>query len=251
MSIRKRSVKAHVIDIETRRQELLRTCNLIDSDEEKNQSHLHFQRFCEILYDHEESKDETSFNEGDISEELVRVALNMINISYRIKILKILMVYWNKQQIVNVNLYQETKKEIIDLLPLEECHSIFKMSENFISSNCNRKFFELIFLLKENRLKKFEFELEDFIEAHKEYYGEYWKFAMKSDARLLFLTADKLLLNKTYEFIFQKLSFIEMNSTILTEFEETLDFFLIFKDNLSEAEKEFLVSDKINFLTPI
>ena len=122
--------------------------------------------------------------------------------------------------------------------------SIFKVSENLITNNCNRMYFELIFLLKESRLKQFEFKFEEFIQMHKKNYGEYWKHAMKSDARIIHQTAETRQYYKTIEFIFQKCSFIELNCSILTEFEE-LSEFSIFKDTLNKKQKEFVVNLKI------
>lgn len=229
------------IAIESRRDDLVKKCNLIDDKEQKVHHYFHFREFCQILYEHESKDDEDCFNEGDTVEEVLNVALLMNNYCYRIKVLKILLVYWNKKRILNVENYEEIKASIIASLCSDTSDSIFKVSENLITSNCNRMYFELIFLLKESRLKQFEFKFEEFIQMHKKNYGEYWKHAMKSDARILHQTAETRQYYKTIEFIFQKCSFIELNCTILTEFEELSEFNAIFKDFLNKEQKEFVV----------
>lgn len=228
------------IAIESRRDELVKICNLIDDDEEKVHHYYRFRQFCEILYDHEINDEENCFNEGDTVQEVLNAALLMN--SYKIKVLKILLVYWNKRRVLGDESYDETKSSIMASLCSDTSDSIFKISESFITSNCNRLFFELIFLLKESRLKQFEFKFEEFIQMHKIYYGEYWKHGMKSDARLLHQTAEIRPYYKTVEFIFQKCSFIELNYTILTEFEELSEFNAIFGDTLKMKQRDFLVN---------
>lgn len=245
MSLKDLTKKAdsRLVLIETRRHELLKICALIDNEEdEKNRHYAHFREFCEILHEHEKNDDENCFNEGDTVQEVLNAVLIMKNYEYKIKMLKILLIYWDQKRIVSKDVYENVKKTIMSFLPAESFDSIFQMHENVIKSNCNRLFFELIFLIKESRLKRFEFKLEDFIEIHKKYYGEYWKHAMKFDARILCLTAENLNFYKTVEFMFMKCSFIELNSTILTEFEELGELCEIFGDNLNEDEKKFLVN---------
>lgn len=233
-----------MITIESRRNDLLKICKLIDNENEKVYHYHHFREFCKILHEHESKDEENCFNEGDTVQEVLNAALLMTNYCYKIKVLKILLVYWNKKRVLGDETYEEIKSLIMESLHSDTSDSIFKASENFMSSNCNRLFFELIFLLKESRLKQFEFKFEEFIQMHKKFYGEYWKHAMKSDARLLHQTAEIRPYYKTIEFIFQKCSFIELNYTILTEFEELSEFNATFGDTLTKSQLNFLVNFK-------
>lgn len=223
------------------RDELLRICKLFDNENEKFRHFLHFKEFCTILSKHEEICEQERMLEDEMVEEIINETLLMENYFYKIKLLKVLLVFWNKSQIYEMENYEKIKKAILSLIQLETSTSIFKMSETFITSNCDRKFFELIFLLKETRLQKFDFEFEDFIKMHKKFYGEYWKTAMKSDARLLSIVIEGRNHYKTSEFIFQKCNFLKLNEKLLTEFEELSELYTIFGDTLSEKEENFLV----------
>lgn len=222
--------------------ELLKICRLFDDENEKFKCFKHYKFFCEILYECETTNNEQDcFNEGDIVDRAVAETLKIKNYEYKIKLLKVLMIYWNKRKIFDKGNYEKVKEEIISLLLSSTSESIFKMSEDFIEYECNKSYFELCFLLKQNQLKKFEFELENYIEKCKKFYGDYWKYAMKNDGRFLKEIAENRKYYKTSEFIFHKCPFVEFNSNIKTEFEERKDLIYVFGDELTDEDREFLV----------
>jgi hypothetical protein len=222
--------------------ELLRICRLFDDEREKFRCFSNYKEFCEILFDNEENHDQNCFNEGDTVDRVVEAVLKIKSYEYKIKILKVLMVYWNKRKIFDRSNYEKVKEEILSILIPSSSESIYKMSENFIEYECNKSYFELCFLLKQNQLKKFEFELEIFIDKCKRFYGDYWKYAVKNDGRFLKEVAENRKYYKTLEFIFHKCPFIELNSNILTEFEELQELIYVYGDGIKEEDREFLVS---------
>lgn len=229
-----------LIDMNSRHQALLQICELIDNEDRKLEHSSLFKKFCKHLHEHESSNDENIFNEGDVVQKVLDVTLDMKNYCYKMKMLKILLVYWQKKEILCDEIHEVVKNRIMTIIPSNRSESIFLVHENVIRSNCDHMYFELIFLIKEYRLKQFEFKFEEFIKIHKEFYGEYWKYGMKFDAQLLCLASESRQCYKTTEFIFQKCSFIQLNSTILREFEELEEFSLVF-DNLTHKEEKFLV----------
>ncbi|KAL7026859.1 hypothetical protein ACKWTF_005204 [Chironomus riparius] len=217
--------------------------SIIDSED-----HQGYNRIClRIIYQylHERLNTIENFYEKtlfqDIITHTVSDALKIQNEEYKIQILKILTVFLDN---TGDDIYKHLKEQISESVNYKfECHSVYRISLDAIEKHCDEKFFKIAFLLKENRLKRFEFEFEDFIKTYQKYYGEYWKVAIKPNARLLYHICEeqcekKLL--KTVEFIFHKCPFIELNSTILTTFEEVADFEAIFNEPLSKCEEELL-----------
>lgn len=225
--------------------ELFSVCQLFDDEKEKFRCYSHYKSFCEILYHSEEFADQDCFNEGDTVDRVIEAALEIKNYEYKIKILKVLMVYWNRRKIFDKLKYEKIKEQILSMLISSTSESIYKMSENFIEYECNKSYFELCFLLKQNQLKKFEFQLEIFIEKCKKFYGDYWKYAIKNDGRYIKEVAENRKYYKTSEFIFHKCPFIELNSNIITEFEEHNDLIYVFGVNIEKEDGEFIVSSKI------
>lgn len=173
---------------------------------------------------------------------VIGTALKLKNEDYKIQILKILIVFTDN---TNDEHYSELKDKILDTVSYHfETNSVYKVNYDSIEKYCDEKYFKLAFLLKENRLKRFEFEFEEFIQMYKKLYGEYWKSAIKLNARLLHHigedNCEKKLL-KTIEFIFKKCSFIELNSTILTNLDELSEFYVIFNEPLDKHEEKVLV----------
>jgi hypothetical protein len=218
---------------------------IIDSEE-----HRGYNRIClRIIYQylHERLNTIENFYEKTLFQDIITHAigdaLKIQNEEYKVQILKILTVFLDN---TSDESYKQLKEQILECVNYKfECHSVYRISLDAIEKHCDERFFKITFLLKENRLKKFEFEFEDFIKTYQKFYGEYWKVAIKPNARLLYHICEeqcekKLL--KTVEFIFHKCPFIELNSTILTTFEEVADFDTIFNEPLSKCEEEFLVS---------
>lgn len=161
----------------------------------------------------------------------------------RNSILKILILYLN---ITPTETYKNRKDKVLKAVHYSmDDYSPYEASIDSISKFCDFKFFELVYLLKENYLSTFELSFDKFIKIYQKFYGEYWNIAIKSDVVLLFHLARKD--TQSYvirRLILKKYSFINMNSTILEDFEETGNFYVIFNGSLQRKERNILVTFK-------
>jgi hypothetical protein len=223
--------------------------DIIDDDQYQGYHHVCLRIIYEYLHERnskiiqDEKLEQTENNPlQSVVYQAIKDALNIENEEYKIRILKILTVFVRNVPHEN---YEELKKKILDAVKYKfEVFSSYHITIESITKHCDEKFFQLVFLLKENFLKNFEFAFEDYIQLYRKFYGEYWKVAMKENARLLYHVAEeqceqKLL--KTVEFIFNHCSFIELNSTILSSLQQVDEFYVIFNEPLEDEEKEFLV----------
>jgi len=174
----------------------------------------------------------------------INKALKIKNEESRNEILKILTIYLKTTP---VKTYESQKEEVLIALYYKmDNYSPYEASIDSIAKLCDNKFFELIFLSKENCLASFELRFDKFIETYKKYYGEYWSIAIKPNIRLLFHLATKERDQSEYseivDLILNKCSFIDMSSSILATFREVGDFFIIFNGTLQRKERKFLVS---------
>lgn len=211
----------------------LKLCEIIDDDVK-----MEFHYVCLIIIYF--TIDELNNYDDEITfsiEENIELVLKMKNQEYKIEILKIFVVFWKYYG------NDELKEKILGVIDQElQLKSIFKVSLSSINRQCSKDFFRLSILLKENRLKMFEIEFDKYICTYQRLYGEYWKVAMKFNSRLLYWIAESRKLLKTVEFILHKCSFIDLNSTIVTSFEEVAEFCVIFNEPLNEQDKAVLVS---------
>ncbi|XP_070506523.1 uncharacterized protein [Chironomus tepperi] len=224
---------------------------IIDNDQYQGYHHVCLRIIYQYL--HEKNLKIKSYQEEmDVESEInslqsviyrsINNALSIKNKEYKNRILKILTVFLRDVPDQN---YEELKFKILDAINYKfEVLSSYHIAIESIIKHCDEKFFYLVFQLKENFLKGFEFAYLDYIQIYRKYYGEYWKVAMKENARLLYHVAEeqcerKLL--KSVEFIFNHCSFIEINSTILTSIQQVDEFYVIFNEPLDEKEKDFLV----------
>ncbi|XP_070506640.1 uncharacterized protein [Chironomus tepperi] len=225
--------------------------DIIDNDQYQGYHHVCLRIIYQYLHERNlkiKSYQEEMHQESEINSlqsviyQIINNALSIKNKEYKNRILKILTVFL--RDVPNQN-YEELKFKILDAVKYKlEVFSSYHIAIESISKHCDEKFFHLVFQLKENFLKNFEFAFEDYIQIYRKYYGEYWKVAMKENARLLYHVAEEQCerrLLKTVEFIFNHCSFIELNSTILTSLQQVDEFYVIFNEPLDEKEKDFLV----------
>lgn len=163
-----------------------------------------FQYFYEV--DVEEKKDSKEFTRID-EFGCINQVFEITNPTYKEKILKGIVVFWIKTN-SNDDIYEEYKNKIMSL----------EMSSE------SKSFFEMEFLLKEKQNIKFEKSFVKYISDARKKFGDFYKIALKADLRLLSKITERHEMFKTTEFIFQKCSNIELNSSILTSFHEVQDF---------------------------
>jgi len=227
----------------------VRLFDIIDDEQYQGYHHVCLRVIYEYLHERNSKimqNEEMQESEVDSLQSMIyqsiKDALNIKNKEYKTRILKILTVFL--RNVSNEN-YEELKKKILDAVKYKfEVFSSYHIAIESITKHCDEKFFHLVFQLKENFLKNFEFAFEDYIQIYRKFFGEYWKVAMKENARLLYHVAEeqceqKLL--KTVEFIFNNCSFIELNSTILTSLQQVDEFYVIFNEPFEDKEKKFLV----------
>lgn len=205
-----------------------------------NKDYQGYHHVClRIIYEYMNELNKNNYAE---IHELINHALQIKNEVYKVKVLKIATVFL---QNTSEQIYKDLKMQILSEVKFNlENNSIYQISIDDIQKHCNEKFFELVFLLKENHLKTFEFEFEDYMKTHQKLYGEYWMVAIKENVRLLYHVAEEQChkkLFKTVEFIFNKCNFIELNSTILTTLQQMDEFFVVFNEPLEINEIKILV----------
>lgn len=110
-----------------------------------------------------------------------------------------------------------------------------------MSQKCDQKYFELIFLLRENMVIKFKFEFKKFILMHKKYFGEYWTTAIKLSAQLLFTVAVDQDLYDIKEFILLELKDPDIKKPFTISFYNVREFDAIFNEELKGSDKKTYV----------
>ncbi|KAL7026858.1 hypothetical protein ACKWTF_005203 [Chironomus riparius] len=186
----------------------------------------------------EEEKFQTQLNK------FINEALLIKNEEYKVKVLKAFIVYL--QNTTNEN-FTTLKEKIMEAVQYNfKQYSSYDILIDSIVKHCDEKFFQLIFLLKENLVNNFEFGLEDLITTYKKFYGEYWETAMKKNVRLLYHAAVNFCEESKFsvylKLILAKCSFLDINSSILKSFKEVDDFYVLFNGSLEDREVKFLVS---------
>jgi hypothetical protein len=88
-----------------------------------------------------------------------------------------------------------------DLTNAIENDSICKLSYSSMLEFCNYKCYNLEFLLKESQIIKFKKEYINLIEIYKQFFGEYWSRALKTNAQMLYHLAKTLNLIESAYFI--------------------------------------------------
>ncbi|XP_070506690.1 uncharacterized protein [Chironomus tepperi] len=172
----------------------------------------------------------------------INEALLIKNEEYKVKVLKVLIVYL--QNSYNEN-YTNLKDKIMEAVHYNfKQYSCYEILIDSIVKYCDEKFFQLIFTMKENLVNNFEFGFGDLITNYKKFYGEYWEIAIKENVRLLHHAAINCCVDSEssvfVKLILDKCSFIELNSSILASFKEVDDFYVLFNGMLDDKEIKFL-----------
>ncbi|CAH1719066.1 unnamed protein product [Chironomus riparius] len=168
-------------------------------------------------------------------QDLIRKVLNLKESEYKTQILKIFFANLpNTKDKEYNNLVDKIKHEVKYDFGYS---SVCKISYASITKHCDERFFNLLFFLKENLVVRFKLELEDFIEINKKFYGEFWTNAIKTNARILYHTANSQGLIETQEFILISMPSIDIKSPVVSIFTELSEFYTVFNEPLEDDQK--------------
>jgi hypothetical protein len=129
-----------------------------------------------------------------------------------------------------------------------EYSSVCKISYASITKHCDERFFNLLYLLKENLVAKFKLNFEEFIQINKKLYGEFWTNAIKTNIRILYHTAKIQGLTETQEFILINTPNINIKAPVSSVFTELSEFYAVLNEPLASDEKLIFVSIVLAYL---
>ena len=151
--------------------------------------------------------------------------LKMTNRSFRIELLKLIVVHWKTETIPQD--YKTLKQQILHNLNESE-----------------RSFFKMSFYLHENLVNKFEFELEKYLEYLMENFGDFHEYLVMPDLPLLLVIMKRKNLYKTVDFVFDRCPYMNYNSTILLMLKTAQEHQQFILDDFDD--QGFSVSSRIN-----
>lgn len=124
--------------------------------------------------------------------------LRMTNQSFKIDLLKLAVSHWTVED--RTQNYGEVKNQILKLQDLEIIE---------------RSFFIMAFMLHENQVNRFEFELIKALKSGEEKFGDYKEFLIVPDLQLLLMIMKRKKLFKTIDFTLAQCPYMKYNSTII------------------------------------
>lgn len=175
--------------------------------------------------DKNDSKQEKDYHEDLKKLVSIEYVLKMNNKEYQAKILEILVTYFN---ILDENFANEGNQKNIFLAT--------ETAKNDIS------FFNLAFYLIKREHNSFEESFDRYIKSTKKNFGHYYETILKPAARLLLKIAQTQRMLQVQTFIFHHCSYVELNSSPLTNFQEFYKFNNKNIFPLNPKELEILVS---------
>ena len=181
---------------------------------------------------------------SDIQNLIERVA-KMMNTECRNQILKVFVVFLENTK---DETYTKLKEDIIKCaLHNPNDPSMCKMSYKMMMNHCDQYFFKLAFLLKENLIMEFKVEYKKLLKTCKNYFGEYWTYAIKQNAQLLYLMTDAQQLVDTREFLLLNTKNSDLKSRITVTFKILAEFQSVYK-TLSSSDESLLVRIYLSIL---
>lgn len=177
--------------------------------------------------------------ESEYIQNLIIMVLNMRNTEYKMKILKILVVYMENTKDEN---YKTIKNQVLKATEFNYKYiSIAKVSYNSIVLHCDAQFFKLLFILKDNRVLTFKTEFDRFVETHMKLFGDFWKHAIKLNAQLLYHLAEMQGLRETAEHLLIKTTIFEIRHPIMQTLRIYDEFNVVFNEPLPKEDQKQLV----------
>lgn len=215
----------------------------------KTESKLASHRICTNIVYYVCNEMQTNWSQF-ILNELIKTALTITNTAdMRNKILQLLVVELNNTLDYHDD-YVNAKRTV---LRHTECHykytSILDVSYDKSIQMCYKPFFELVFKLKENLIAEFKVLFFDFIEMHKQLFGEFYENQILFPAQLLYQMADIQYLVGLREFIKQSLPSIQLlvTTSYITQLQKLDEFYVTFDDRLSIKEHK-LLKELVDFM---
>jgi len=172
---------------------------------------------------------------------LLKQVLQIRNKEYKTELLKVLIIFLRPH---SENDYDTIKKEILD--DFEEQHSdksICVASYGATTKCADKKFFELIFFLKERNLAAFDIEFRNFLRFYEEHFGDFWPHAIELNARILYHTAKMEGLDETCNYITQTQK-KNIEGDIISQVRQLKDFYTLL--STAEEHKELVINKIIN-----
>jgi hypothetical protein len=126
---------------------------------------------------------------------------------FTIELLKVIVIHWIVIK-PNNNDYKSIKAKV----------------ENAVSNFSEKAFFNLVFMVHENRIDEFEIKLEEYLDEQKKVFGNFYQHFTTPNFRLLNALIKRKGDMKINQVLFRICPFIEYNSTILTTFKEYQQF---------------------------
>lgn len=152
--------------------------------------------------------------------------MEIANQDYVDEILQILLVFWITLE--NSTEYYGVKAKILNKLKARSAET--------------KKFFAMIFFLKERKSVRFMNELADYVSTLKRSYGDYHRIILKPKSRLLYKITLRQNMLATGDFIFENCPAFGVSSTILVNFYDVQDFKTFFVTPIENRELRRLVS---------
>ncbi|KAL7051821.1 hypothetical protein ACKWTF_004645 [Chironomus riparius] len=171
--------------------------------------------------------------------ELIKMSLDMTNKEYRTKILKLVTAFLDN---ADEEVYQILKQKILESIQHEASphQSACKISYNEIMKHCDELYFKLLFLLHENLMMSFKFEYKDFMAVYQSYFGEFWTYAIKQNAQLLYVFSYLQELFDTKEFLLISTEGTNLKSNITSTIRKVAEFQAVFVEPLDKIHKKLL-----------
>lgn len=178
--------------------------------------------------------------ENSKMQDLIIKAIDIKNNEYKRKILKILVVYLENTK---DETYNNIKKKVLKSVNYNFSYtSICRISYDSIVRHFDDRFFNLVFLLKENQVLHFKTDFQEFITTHQQLLGDYWLNAIRLNAQLLYRMAEEQGLRDTSEFLLISTGDFELKQSIIANFKKLEDFYVVFNEPMDKEDEKVLVS---------
>lgn len=189
----------------------------VENDEKKKE---------ELWKKHDEKKINLNSITSDQKISCILEAFKIEKQEYREQLLQVLIVFWID---TNSEKYEEFKEKTTNLKNMLNAST--ESNEVAITSKASdelspaaKSFFNLVYLLKEQKTVEFERVFEDWIRKARKGCIDDFQISLKPAIRLLSKITEVKNLHKATEFIFQKYPYIGINSSIMTSFNDVEDF---------------------------
>jgi len=210
---------------------------------ENNEQSMYHHICLKIIYyyfDEVNKSPNENILENTTIQNLIEKATELRNDEYKRRILKILIVYLDN---TIDEIYEKLKRKVLESVNYNFSYtSVCKISYDSIVRHCDDKFFNLVFLVKENQVLHFKTDFQEFLTMHQQLFGDYWTNAIRLNAQLLYRMAEEQALRDTSEFLLISTGDFELKQSIVSKFKKLEDFYVVFNEPLDKEDEKILVS---------